>query len=416
MSSAYNRSGGRRVAVTGMGIVSCLGNALESVAGALHAGRPGLRFVEEFARAGLSSRVAGVPSLNELAPVKRSLRRFMSDPALYAYHAAVAAMADAGLSATETGSLRTGLIVGSGISTPYEIAESVALAREQGAHKVPPSVVPRAMGNTVSANLATAFGIRGSSYGIVSACATSAHCIGHGAELIQMGKLDRVIVGGAEEVRWTTALMFDAMGALSTGYNGAPQRASRPYDRGRDGFVLAGGAGILVLEELECALARGARVRAELSGYGSCSDGADMVVPQADGIARAMRMACDEAGEMPDYLNTHAPSTPAGDLVELEAVRQVFGSRAPSISSTKGLTGHAIGASGAHEAIYSLIMMDKGFIAGCANLEDREPCTADLPLVTTATMTAPRVVMSNSLGFGGTNVSLMFQRWQARSG
>jgi 3-oxoacyl-[acyl-carrier-protein] synthase-1 len=417
MLGPINKTRGlRRVAVTGMGLVSCIGNSLDEVAAALRAGTCGIRHAAEFARNGLRSQVAGVPSLDGLPAVKRPLRRFMPDAALYAYHAAAAALQDAGLPADLLAAPRTGLVVGSGVSSTREIADAVAQAREQGPLKVPPYVVPRVMGNTVSANLATAFGIRGASYSIVSACATSAHCIGHGAELIQLGKLDRVIVGGAEEASWTSALMFDAMGALSTGFNDRPAQASRPYDARRDGFVLAGGAGILVLEELEGALARGARVRAELAGYGSTSDGADMVTPLADGIARAMRLACDEAGTVPDYVNTHATSTVAGDLVELEALRQAFGAQLPLISSTKGLTGHAIGAAGAHEAIFSLLMMERGFAAGCANLEQRDAATAAYPLVVESRAARLRSVMSNSLGFGGTNASLLFRGWPQEPG
>ncbi len=400
-----------------MGIVSCIGNDLDGVASALRRGVPGIGPAPEFAAAGLRSRVAGIPSLEALPTVKRAVRRFMSEPALYAYHAASGALADAKLPAELLGSPRTGLIVGSGASSGIELVESVEVAREHGAHNVAPYAVARMMGNTTSANLATAFGIRGTSYSIVSACATSAHCIGHGAELIQLGKLDRVIVGGAEEVRWTTALVFDAMGALSRGFNDSPQWASRPYDKRRDGFVLAGGAGVLVLEELESALARGARVRAELVGYGTSSDGSNMVTPRAEGIARAMRMALEEADDDDvDYINTHATSTPLGDRTELEAIREVFGEKPPLISSTKGLTGHAIGASGAHEAIYCLLMMERGFVAACANLFEPDPETHGLPLVTTARDTSLDTVMTNSLGFGGTNASLVLRRWQGKSG
>ncbi len=403
----------RRVLVTGMGIVSCIGNDLEAVARALREGRSGITTAPEFVAAGLASQVAGIPSLDSLPPVRRPLRRFMPDPSLYAYHAMSAALADAGLKEGEITSERTSLIVGSGVSTTYEVAETIALAKAQGARKVPPYIVPRIMGNTTSANLATAFHIQGASYSIVSACSTSAHCIGHGAELIQMGKADRVIVGGAEEVRWTTAVLFDAMGALSTGYNDRPTKAARPYDRQRDGFVLSGGAGILVLEAEETAKARGARIRAELAGYGASSDGADMVAPKADGIARAMRIALREADAKIDYINTHGTSTVAGDLMELDAIRDVFGEHLPAISSTKGLTGHAIGAAGVHEAIYCLLMMERGFIAACANLEEPDPAIRGLPIVDKTRAATLNAVMSNSLGFGGTNASLIFRRWSA---
>ena len=399
-----------------MGIVCCIGNDLETVARSLREGRSGIAPAPEFIEAGLASQIAGIPSLDSLPPVKRPLRRFMPDPSLYAYHAARAALADAALAEGDITGERNALIVGSGVSSSLEIAEAIALAKAQGARKVPPYVVPRVMGSTTSANLATAFRIQGPSYSIVSACATSAHCIGHGAELIQMGKADRVIVGGAEEVRWTTAVLFDAMGALSTGFNDRPTKAARPYDKRRNGFVLAGGAGILVLEAAETARARGARVRAEVAGYGASSDGSDMVTPKAEGIARAMRAALREANTPIDYINTHGTSTVAGDLMELDAIRDVFGDKLPSISSTKGLTGHAIGASGAHEAIYCLLMMEHGFIAACANLDDPDPAIRGLPIVDKTCAASLDAVMSNSLGFGGTNASLVFRRWPGTPG
>ena len=311
---------------------------------------------------------------------------------------------------------RTGLIVGSGSSPSLEMADTVALARAQGARKVLPYAVPRLMGNTTSANLATAFGIQGISYSLVSACATSSHCIGHAGELIQLGKLDRVLAGGADEVRWTTALMFDAMRALSTHYNDRPQAASRPYDAERDGFVLAGGAGVLVLEELNSALSRGARPLAELVGYGASSDGADMVVPSPAGIAGAMRLALQEAGNPAvDYINTHATSTPAGDIAEVEAMREVF-REVPPFSSTKGMTGHAVAASGAQEAIYCLLMMERGFIPGCANLDDPDPALRGLPVVREAREARLGTVMTNSVGFGGTNATLILRQWRAAPG
>lgn len=406
----------RRIAITGRGIVSCIGNSLDEVAASLERGASGLRHAADFAQAGLHSQVAGVPDLRGFPEIRRPLRRFMSDASIYAYHAARAALAEAGLSTALLESPRTGLVAGSAFSSPAEIGETVVLARERGARKVLPYAVPRTMGSTVSANLATAFGVRGPSYSIVSACTTSAHCIGHGAELIQLGKLDRVIVGGGEEVRATTAMMFEAMGALSTGFNDTPQQASRPYDARRDGFVLAGGGGILVLEELEGALARGARVHAELVGYGISSDGSDMVSPQPGGLAQAMAAAKEQAGGEIDYINTHATSTPAGDLSELEAIRQVFGGAIPLISSTKGLTGHSLGATGVQEAIYCLLMMERGFIAGCANLEEPDPATRGLPLVTGTRRDAPHTVLTNSLGFGGTNACLVIRRWSGRPG
>lgn len=398
-----------------MGIVSCIGNDLDTVARALRERRSGIAAAPAFAEAGVSSQVAGVPSLDSLPPVGRPLRRFMSDPALYAYHATRAALADAALAEDAIANSRTGLVVGSSVTGMLEIADTVATARSRGVRKVPPYVVPRVMGNTTSANLAIAFRVQGPSYSIVSACATSAHCIGHGAELIQMGKAERVIAGGAEEVSWVAAAFFDSMGALSSRCNDRPGEASRPYDRRRDGFVLAGGAGILVLEELQSARARGARIRAELVGYGASSDGSDMVTPNPEGIARAMRAALDQAGTRVDYLNTHATSTLVGDVMEMEAIRAVFGERLPLISSTKGLTGHAISAAGSHEAIYCLLMMERGFVAGCANLEEIDPALAGLPILAENRETTPDTVMSNSLGFGGTNACLIFRRWREKS-
>jgi len=404
----------RRVAVTGRGIVSCIGNSLDEVADALAHGRSGLARAADFAQAGLRSQVAGVPAIDGLPPIKRSLRRFMGTPSLYAYYAAGPALAEAALSPELLASPRTGLVVGSGLTSLAEIGEVVALARERGPRKVLPYTMPRIMGNTTSANLATAFGLRGPSYSIVSACSTSAHCIGHGAELIQFGKLDRVIVGGAEEATATTAMMFEAMGALSTGFSEEPQRASRPYDRRRDGFVLAGGAGVLVLEELDSALARGARVHAELVGYGCSSDGSDMVSPHPDGIAAAMTAAREQAGGDIDYINTHATSTLRGDISEVEAMRRVFGEHLPPYSSTKGLTGHSLGATGVQETIYCLLMMERGFIAGCANLDDPDPATHGTPLLAGTRRGELRTAMTNSLGFGGTNASLVFRRWPGR--
>src|SRR3954466_3259211 len=413
----------RRVVITGRGIVSCIGNHLDEVAAALKAARSGIRRAPAFAEAGLRSQIAGIPALDSLPAVPRALRRFMADTALYAYHAASAAIAEARLDSGLLASSRTALIVGSGVSSSLEIADNVALARSGGARKVLPYAVPRLMGSTTSANLATAFGVRGPSYSIVSACASSSHSIGHGAELIQLGKADRVIVGGAEEASWTTALMFDAMGALSSGYNDRPPAASRPrppsrpYDARRDGFVLSGGAGIVVLEELESALARGARPLAELVGYGTSSDGADMVAPRVDGIACAMRAALDEARVSTiDYINTHVTSTPSGDLVELKALQDVFGERLPPFSSTKGLRVHAIAASGAQESIYCLLMMERGFVAGSTNLEDPDPALAGLPIVRTAREARLATVMTNSLGFGGTNASLVLRQWRDAPG
>ena len=398
----------RRVVVTGMGIVSCLGNDLASAELALREGRSGIRYVPEYAELGLRSCVAGMPDLGGLPPVDRKLRRFMGDASLYAYHAMRHALNDAELGASLLTSTRTGLVVGSGVGSPFEHVAAIDKLREGGLAKVLPYTVPRVMGSTTSACLSTAFGIQGVSYSMTSACATAAHCIGHGAELIQLGKQDVIFAGGAEEVRWTSTVLFDAMGALSTSFNDAT--ASRPYDTARDGFVIAGGAGILVLEELEHARGRGARIYAEVAGYGACCDGLDMVTPSPDGGARAMRLAWAEAGGCIDYINTHATSTRLGDVSELAAIRTVFANALPVISSTKGLTGHPIAASAAHEAIYSLLMLEHGFLAGCANVSELDVECASMPIVTTTVERRIDTVMSNSFGFGGTNASLIFRR------
>ena len=398
----------RRAVITGLGIVSCIGNSLGAVEASLREGRSGIRRVAEFESAGLRSTVAGVPEIGAEPPVDRKLRRFMGDAALYAYLAARSAILDAGLEAAALASPRAGLVVGSGVGSLFEHSAAVDAMRDKGADRLPPYSVPRVMASSASACLSTAFGIRGVSYSLTSACATSAHCIGHGAELIRMGKQDLVVAGGTEEVRWTSALHFNAMEALSTARNDGA--ASRPYDRARDGFVIAGGAGILVIEELERARRRGARIYAEVAGYGATSDGAHIVAPEADGAARAMRLALDEAGGGVGYINTHAASTPLGDATELEAVREVFGAQVPAISSTKGISGHAIGAAGAHEAIYSLLMMERGFLAGCAHIDELDPAFAGLPILRRNEERRVDAVLSNSFGFGGTNASLVFRR------
>jgi len=398
----------RRVAVTGMGIISCLGNDLDGVELALREGTSGIRHVPEYVQLGLRSCVAGIPDISGEPPVERKIRRFMGDAALYAYHAMRRALADAGLGQEAISTPRTGLVVGSGVGSLFEHCIAVDTLREKGINKVLPYGVPRIMGSTTSACLATAFGIQGISYSMSSACATAAHCIGHAAELIQFGKQDIVIAGAAEEVCWTTTMPFDAMGALSTAYNDAT--ASRPYDTGRDGFVIAGGGGILVLEELDQARRRGARIYAEVAGYGACSDGLDMVTPSPEGAVRAMRLALAEADSRVDYINTHATSTRLGDVGELTAIREVFGNSVPLISSTKGLTGHPIGAAAAHEAIYSLLMLDREFLAGCGNLEQPDPLCAGFPILRQSIDCRIDAFMSNSFGFGGTNASLIFRR------
>jgi 3-oxoacyl-[acyl-carrier-protein] synthase-1 len=402
----------RRVVVTGMGIVSCLGNDLDTVARNLFDGRSGIRRIDDYVARGFRSCVAGIPAMPQASlALERRARRYMPDAALYAYGATRAAIDDAGLPDELLRSTRTGLVVGSGVGSTHELADALQVYEKRGAASVSPYTVPRLMGSTTSANLATILGVRGTSYSLSSACATSAHAIGHGAELIQWDKQDCVIVGGAEEVSWSTSLTFDSMGALSTAFNDRPQEASRPYDVRRDGFVIAGGAGILVLESLDHALKRGARIHGELVGYGATSDGSDMVSPAADGAVRAMQAALERVTEPVDYVNAHATSTRIGDLVELDAIRQVFSDRVPRISSTKGLSGHSIAAAGVHEAVYSLLMLTRGFVAACGNLEQPDPAAADMPLVRESEPTALGCVLSNSFGFGGTNASLAFCRW-----
>jgi 3-oxoacyl-[acyl-carrier-protein] synthase-1 len=400
----------RRVAITGLGIVSCLGHRLDDVSAALREGRSGIRAVPEYAERGLRTRVAGVPIVAGLPAVERRHRRFMGEVAQHAYAALRAAILDAGLDEATVRHPRSGLIAGSGVGSVSRHHEAMEVARLEGVHKVSPFAVPQIMGSTVSAVLATAFGITGTSYSITSACATSAHCLGHGMELIQLGKQDIVFAGGAEELKWTTTLMFDAMGALSSAFNATPETASRPYDQARDGFVIAGGAGILVLEEMEHARRRGARIYGELAGYGATSDGQDMLTPSREGAARAMRIALDDLGARPDYINTHATSTRAGDLVEVAAMQSVFGTDLPMFSSTKGLTGHPIGAAGAHEAIYTLLMLRDGFAAGSANLNQTDPILDGLPLLRSTVSRRIELAMSNSFGFGGTNACLVFRR------
>ena len=400
----------RRIAITGMGITSCLGNDLDSVSRALREGRSGIRTLPDSVERGLRSQVGGAVELDLDAVIDRKLKRFMSDAAAYSYVAMRDAIADAGLSEAQVSSARTGLIAGSGGGSSRWQVETADLLRDRGVRKVGPYMVPRTMCSTVSANLATAFKIRGLSYSISAACATSAHCIGAAADLIRHGAQDIVFAGGGEDLDWTMTCMFDAMGALSSGCNDAPEKASRPYDVNRDGFVIGSGGGMLVLEDWEHAVARGAKIHAELIGYGVTSDGADMVAPSGEGAVRCMQMALAGVDRPVDYLNTHGTSTPLGDIVELKAVREVFGDAVPPISSTKALSGHSLGAASVHEAIYSLLMLRDGFIAGSANIETLDPGAEGFPIVRESRDAKLDVVMSNSFGFGGTNAALVFAR------
>ncbi len=400
----------RRIAITGMGIASCLGNDLDTVSANLRAGRSGIRLLPDSVERGLRSQVGGPVDLDLEAVIDRKLKRFMSDAAAYSYTSMRDAIADAGLDEAAVSDPRVGLIAGSGGGSSRWQVETADLLRERGVRKVGPYMVPRTMCSTVSANLATAFKIKGLSYSISAACATSAHCIGSAADLIRHGAQDIVFAGGGEDLDWTMTVMFDAMGALSSSFNDTPKTASRPYDANRDGFVIAGGGGMLVLEDWDHAVARGARIHAELVGYGVTSDGADMVAPSGEGAVRCMRMAMEGVPGPIDYLNTHGTSTPLGDITELNAVREVFGDAVPPLSSTKSLSGHSLGAASVHEAIYSLLMMRDGFIAGSANIETLDPKAAGFPIVRESRDATLDVVMSNSFGFGGTNSTLVFAR------
>ncbi len=400
----------RRVVITGMGIVSCLGNDQAGVSAALREGRSGIRHIAQYAELGMRSQVAGVPDIDLDAQIDRKLKRFMGDAAGYSYVAMRDAIADAGLGDAQVRADRTGLIAGSGGGSAHWQIETGDLLRNKGVRKIGPYMVPRTMCSTVSATLATAFGIRGISYSIAAACATSAHCIGAAADLIRHGAQDVIFAGGGEEVHWGMTSQFDAMGALSSHHNDTPQSASRPYDVSRDGFVIAGGGGMLVLEDYEHARARGARIHAELVGYGVTSDGVDMVAPSGEGAVRCMRMAMGGVDAPIDYLNTHGTSTPLGDVVELQSVRDVFGDNVPPLSSTKALTGHSLGAASVHEAIYCLLMMKDGFLAGSANISELDPRAEGFPILRESRAVQVDTVMSNSFGFGGTNASLVLAR------
>lgn len=402
----------KRVVITGLGVVSSIGNNAEEVLASLKAGKSGITHSEQFVEQGLRSQVWGDVKLDISEHIDRKAIRFMGEAAGYAYIAMEQAIADAGLSEEQVSNIRTGIVAGSGGASSKNQSLAIDTLREKGVKRVGPYMVPRTMSSTVSACLATPFKIKGVNYSISSACSTSAHCIGHAAELIQLGKQDVVFAGGGEEVDWTLAMMFDAMGALSTKYNDTPDKASRTYDADRDGFVISGGGGMVVVEELEHALARGAKIYAEIVGYGATSDGYDMVAPSGEGALRCMQMAMQGVDGAIDYINTHGTSTPVGDVKELEAIRTLFGDKVPAISATKAMTGHALGAAGVHEAIYSLLMMEHGFIAPSVNIENLDEKADGMPVIRAATDAKLDVVMSNSFGFGGTNASLVMKRFQ----
>jgi len=407
-----SNNGLRRVAVTGLGIVSPIGSNVAEVTESLREGKSGIVHSDVYEEMGFRSHVHGAPNVDLDEHIDRKLRRFMGDGAAYNYVAMQQAITDSGLTDADIRDERTGLVMGSGGPSTSAQVEAADIAREKSPKRVGPYAVPKAMCSTLSANMSTAFGMRGLSYSISSACSTSAHCIGNGSELIQMGKQDVVFAGGAEELHWTLSVLFDAMGALSSKYNDTPEKASRAYDANRDGFVIAGGAGVVVLEDIERAKARGAKIYAELVGYGATSDGVDMVAPSGEGAVRCMKMAMAGLGDRKvDYINAHGTSTPVGDMIELAAIREAFGEHSPYISSTKSLTGHSQGATGAHEAIYSMLMMENDFLAASANIEELDPEAGDAKIVRERIDNAGlNTVMSNSFGFGGTNATLAFQR------
>ncbi|MCW8208032.1 beta-ketoacyl-ACP synthase I [Verminephrobacter aporrectodeae subsp. tuberculatae] len=402
----------KRVVITGAGIVSCIGNDMATVTQSLRAGRSGIRAMPQFTELGMRSQVAGVPQIDLEKRIDRKQLRFMGDAAAYAHVALADAIAQAGLTPGQVSHPRTGLIMGSGGGSPANQIEAADILRSKGIRRVGPYQVTRCMGSTVSACLSTHFGVKGVNYSITSACSTSAHCIGAAAQQIAWGMQDVVFAGGGEEVTWGMGLLFDAMGAMSSAYNATPEKASRAYDAHRDGFVLSGGGGAVVLESLEHAQARGAAILGEIIGFGATSDGADMVAPSGDGAVACMRQAIATATEPIDYINTHGTSTPVGDVPELHAIRRVFGAQVPPFSSTKSLTGHSLGATGVQEAIYCLLMLSQGFIAGSANIETLDPAAEGLPLVRETRAAPIRTALSNSFGFGGTNASLVLRRWE----
>ncbi|GAA60588.1 3-oxoacyl-[acyl-carrier-protein] synthase I [Pseudoalteromonas sp. BSi20652] len=401
----------RRAVITGIGVVSSIGNNKDEVLESLKTGKSGIAFNQEFADYKLRSNVSGKIDIDVKAHVDRKAMRFMGDAAAYSYISMTQAIEDSGLSDDQVSNERTGIIVGSGGGSSKWQVEAADILREKGVKRVGPYMVPRTMASTTSACLATPFKIKGVNYSISSACATSAHCIGNAVEQIQLGKQDVVFAGGGEELHWTLAMEFDAMGALSTKYNETPEKASRTYDANRDGFVISGGGGIVVVEELEHALARGAHIYAEIVGYGATSDGYDMVAPSGEGAARCMRQAMQDV-ESIDYLNTHGTSTPVGDVKELGAIQEVFGGKSPMISATKAMTGHALGAAGVHEAIFSLLMLEHSFVAPSINIDELDEQAAGLDIITERRDVELNTVMSNSFGFGGTNATLVMSKYK----
>ncbi|MDQ1363382.1 MAG: 3-oxoacyl-[acyl-carrier-protein] synthase [Pseudomonadota bacterium] len=403
----------RRVVITGIGIVSCLGNDKQAVTESLRTGKSGIKFQQAYKDMGMRSNVAGSIDIDLDALIDRKVKRFMGDAAAFAYISMAQAIADAGLSEDQVSNVRTGLIVGSGGGSPVNQVEAADILRAKGIRKVGPYMVTRTMSSTVSACLATPFKIKGVNYSISSACATSTHCMGNAMEQIQLGKQDIVFAGGGEEEHWAMSMLFDAMGALSSQYNETPEKASRTYDANRDGFVIAGGGGIVVLEELEHAKKRGAKIYAEVVGYGATSDGSDMVAPSGEGAVRCMQQALATVKAPIDYINSHGTSTPVGDIAEIGAIREVFGSNIPPISSSKSLAGHSLGASGVQEAIYCLLMMENNFIQASANIETLDPKVEGMPIVTTRRDNVQlNTLLTNNFGFGGTNACMVLQKFR----